>query len=336
MIDLSVVIPSFENRSALADCLAALDRARAERPGLAVETIVVDNGSRDGTLELMGGTGPAVRWLPFARNLGFAAAVNRGLCLRRGRHALLLNSDVAIAPDVLARGVALLDARPDLGLLGVELRFPDGRPQRSVHALPGWQTTLLPDPLVAWLRPRAAPRHRRGPRRPLLPGDPGLRAVEAIRGAALFVRGELIERLGLLDESYFFFLEDTEYCRRAAEAGYRVMQAEGSSPRTRSAEQQAARAPRHPHRVRTRARPLSPHPPRAGAGGGRSRSGCGLSAAVGLVVGAPGALVGPRRRARFVRRWGRLLWHLRGRPADPSLADALARGPVPDGVRSHD
>ena len=178
MIDLSVVIPSFENRSALADCLAALDRARAERPGLAVETIVVDNGSRDGTLELMGGTGPAVRWLPFARNLGFAAAVNRGLCLRRGRHALLLNSDVAIAPDVLARGVALLDARPDLGLLGVELRFPDGRPQRSVHALPGWQTTLLPDPLVAWLRPRAAPRHRRGPRRPLLPGDPGLRAVE--------------------------------------------------------------------------------------------------------------------------------------------------------------
>lgn len=321
MIDLSVVIPSYENAALLEGCLAALARAGAAHPALRFEVLVVDNGSRDGSAERAAASALGVRVIALARNRGFAGAVNVGLRARRGRHVLLLNSDAEIEPDLLVGGVALLDAGMGIGVVGAALLHPDGRTQRSVHALPDWTSELLPDRLVRWVRrpwgDRLAEASRGG-----APG--GVVDVEAVRGAVFFVAGELVESLGGLDEGYFFFLEETDYCARVREAGRRVVYAPGLRAVHRLGASSKARAPlatriefeRSLDRFLVR---------RRGSGVARAVRGLRLlRTAGGLVLLALAAPLSGRRRRRLRERAGLLLWHLRGRPAEPVLADVLA------------
>ena len=226
LIDLSVLIASYENAELLGACLDALRRARDAHPEIELEVIVVDNGSRDASVARARASGLPVRVVALVRNRGFAAAVNLGLRIRRGRHVLLLNSDALVEPDVLARAVALLDRDDEIGVLGVALLHPGGRAQRSVHAFPSLSTELLPDAWVrAWRRARDPGRGRR----PQSTSDrlasirSGIRDVEAVRGAVFFVRGSLLEALGELDEGYFFFLEETDFCWRVRASGHRVV-----------------------------------------------------------------------------------------------------------------
>ncbi len=321
MTDLSVVIPSYETRGLLLECLEGVARARAAHPKLDCEVVVVDNGSRDGSVEAVRERHPGVRVLAGARNRGFAAAVNRGLRARRGRHALLLNSDVEIAPDLLAAGVRLLDAHPDVGVLGGSLCHPGGRPQRSAHRLPGLASELLPGEIF-----RRPARGRSGVSRRGPDGDRELVDVEAVRGAVLFVRGEALDALGLLDEGFFFFLEDTEYCARVRRAGLRVAQAPGLRAVHRLGASSKQRAPlatrieyhRSLYRFLSRER---------GATTARvvclSRMLRGLGLCLGLVLVAG---FRPAERSRLAERWGLLVWHLRGCPDAPRLAEALAAG----------
>jgi len=318
VIDLTIVIASFETKALLEACLASLARAQAAAPALAVEVIVVDNGSRDGSPEAVRDRWPEVRLIALARNRGFAAAVNRGLRARRGRHVGLINSDLEIAPDGLARAVAILDAKPHVGVVGADLRAPDGGPQRCVHPFPGWQTELLPEPVLRRLRPRGAPRPVGQSAAPDL-----VREVEAVRGAAFFVRGDLLEKIGLLDETYFFFLEETDFCWRVAQAGDRVVHAEGLGASHHLGASSKRRAPlatriefhRSLYRFLARRRgpglALTARCLRAGRAG------------LGCLVAAPIALFVPDQRARLAQRWGLLLWHLRGCPDAPRLDRAL-------------
>lgn len=342
MIDLSVVIPSYENAALLEGCLAALERARAAHPALRFEVIVVDNGSRDGSAERAAASTLGVRLIALARNRGFAAAVNVGLRARRGRHVLLLNSDAEIEPGVLVGGVALLDGEADVGVVGAALLHPDGRAQRSVHALPGWTSELLPDCVVRWgrrrLRDRASAAKRSRSRHGAVPAGgegggadrSGARAiggaqdVEAVRGAVFFMAGDLVEALGGLDEGYFFFLEETDYCARVRDAGRRVVYAPGLRAIHRLGASSKARAP-----LATRieferaldrflARRRGPVVARV-VRGLRILRGLG-----GLVLLGLAAPLSGRLRGRLRERAGLLLWHLRGRPAEPVLADVLA------------
>ena len=105
MIDLTIVVVSYETRDLLSNCLGSISKACIDHPRLRVETIVVDNGSLDGSVEVAAASPTKPRIVALIRNGGFATAVNHGLRLRRGRHVLLLNSDVEIEPDVLVRGV---------------------------------------------------------------------------------------------------------------------------------------------------------------------------------------------------------------------------------------
>ena len=154
MIDLTILIVSYETRDLLSNCLDSIAKARLEHPKLQIETIVIDNGSRDGSIDAALASSVAPRIVALVRNRGFAAAVNYGLRLRRGRHVLLLNSDTEIEPDVLSRGVELLDESTDVGVLGIALVHPDGRAQRSVHAFPGLQSELVPEFILRRVRPR--------------------------------------------------------------------------------------------------------------------------------------------------------------------------------------
>jgi hypothetical protein len=212
-MDLSVIVVTWNTRGLVLDCLASV--AAALSPAMRAEILIVDNGSSDGTAAAVRGAYPAARVIALPENVGFAAGCNAGLRVSRGRHVLLLNSDARVLPETLARGLAFLDRHPDVGLVGPQLRFPDGRPQNSVHNIPIAATELLPKALFQFFF------RRRFPSRRWLGEEP--RDVEAVNGAAIFARAAFVRDVGPLPEDYFFFLEETEWCRRARAAGWRVV-----------------------------------------------------------------------------------------------------------------
>ncbi len=324
MIDLSIVIPSYEALECLEQCLASIREAERAHPELALEVIVVDNGSSDGCAALALRSELQPRVIAWLRNRGFAAAVNAGLRRRRGRHALLLNSDVRIDRDLLVQAIEILDREPSVGVLGPALFHPDGRPQRSVHPQPDLFTELVPEPILCWLRPAGFSVRGRAARESE-PGDAGLRDVEAVRGAVFFIHGEALREVGLLDEGYFFFLEETDYCARVRRAGRRVVHAPALRAEHRLGASSKGSAPLAT-RIEFHRSLYRFHERRLG------RAGAGLVGCVRLVrnllsVGAlcVPALFSARARGRLAQRAGLVLWHLRGRPAEPGLARVLSR-----------
>lgn len=320
IVDLSIVIPSFETEALLARCLDSVARAARSCPQLVAEVIVVDNGSRDGSADYARRAGARV--VAFVRNRGFAVAVNTGLRLARGRHALMLNSDVELTAEALRGGVALLDAEPGIGVVGTALAHSDGRPQRSAHVLPGLDSELLGEGGARRLRGHE--RDHAGP--PL-----AWREVEAVRGAVFFVRGALLEKVGFLDEGFFFFLEETDYCARVRAAGYHVALVEGLLVGHALGASSKRRAPLATRIEYQRAldRALRRH--RGDRVADLVRWIRFVRAAGGVLVACFAAPFSARDRRRLRERSGLVLWHLRGRPAEPSLAQALLDSPGPGG-----
>jgi GT2 family glycosyltransferase len=320
MIDLTIVIPSFEAADCLAKCLTSIERAAKAEPDLGLEVIVVDNGSRDGSLDVAERAALRPRLVAWADNRGFASAVNAGLRRRRGRHALLLNSDVEIEPDLLREAVRLLDRSPEIGVLGPALFHPDGRPQRSVHAEPGLATEFLPD----WILRRSPRGASVDPSRHDVEVMPW-REVEAVRGAVFFIQGHVLEEVGLLDEGFFFFLEETEYCGRVRRAGFQVVYAPtlrathglGASSKKRAPLATRIEFHRSLYRFLHRSRGSTIL---VLARTARMLRNAALVA--GLTLAAP---FSQGLRARWFERAGLVLWHLRGCPSDPGLADGFSR-----------
>ena len=317
MIDLSIVVVSWNTRELLLECLASIEREISDPEcRLQIETLVVDNGSVAGSVAALAARFPWVRRVTLPRNLGFATGANRGLAAARGRHALLLNSDARLTPGVLARCVHHLDAHPAVGVVGPQLLHPDGRPRRSVHNAPGLVSELLPPGLLQRLLPQRFPSWRRIGSEPV--------AVEAVAGAALFLRTVLLDRVGPLPEQYFCFLEETDWCGRVRRAGWRVEHLPTAHVFHLSGGSSQRKAP-----ARTRIeyhrslyRFFRDHRGRALLGGvlllrvGR--------AVVQRVTRAPLALLGGRHRTRWAVHRELLLWHLRGCPAGAGLAGAVA------------
>jgi GT2 family glycosyltransferase len=184
-----------------------------------VETVVVDHGSTDGTLELLAARFPEVR-LVRQDNRGLAAGWNRGIAGTDSRHVLILNADAWLVGDALVRLVAYADERPDAAVVAPRLLNPDGSLQRSVRGFPTlWRLATE----YLFLRTLA-------PRSTALNGfyaggfehdEP--REAEFVMGACLLVRREAIEQVGPLDERFFLFSEETDWCYRFRRAGWRVL-----------------------------------------------------------------------------------------------------------------
>jgi GT2 family glycosyltransferase len=210
-VDLSIVIVAWNVRDLVLDCLESIREAKL---GFSYEVIVVDNGSADGTVQAVREKYPDTRVLALPRNLGFGAGNNRGLEIMRGRHAVLLNSDTLVLPGGLEACVAYLDAHPDVGVVGPQLLNPDRSKQNCIHNSPTLVSELVGQSLLRRIFPRRYPSKLVDYSAPL--------EVEAVLGACLFVRREVIEQVGLIDEDYFFFLEETDWCHRIRAAGWRV------------------------------------------------------------------------------------------------------------------
>ncbi len=220
--DLSVVIVSWNVRDLLDRCLASL-KASLERPKsekLVAEVIVVDNGSHDGGPEMVGSKYPEVRLVETGENLGFTRGNNLGISESRGSYVLLLNPDTEIrgdAPDIL---VSYLKERPRVGIVGPQLLNPDGTVQSSRRRFPTLATAVMESTVVqGW-----------SPRNPVLARyyildrpDEEVQAVDWLVGACLLVRRQAVEEVGLLDERFFMYSEELDWCRRMMGAGWRVV-----------------------------------------------------------------------------------------------------------------
>jgi GT2 family glycosyltransferase len=180
-----------------------------------IEIIVVDNGSTDGTAEFITASFPQITLLKNDTNRGFAAAVNQGWHTARGEIVLLLNSDTCVLPNEIARVIDFMAENPQVGVAGPALVYEDLSPQRSFASVP----SLIEEMVPKFLLELAAPRRRGGKTWGSRTPEP----VESLIGAALFVKRSVLEELGGFDERFFFFLEETDFCVRAKQAGWQVM-----------------------------------------------------------------------------------------------------------------
>lgn len=233
--DVSIVIANWNTRELLERCLTSIARARG---ALSVETIVVDNASTDESVAMVRRRFPDVTLIVNATNTGFAAATNQGLSTGQGRYFLLLNSDTELTDQALTRIVDFMDRRTDVGIAGGTLVGDDGMAQSSYADFPTLGSECLS---ASGLGSRVFGPQYPSPR--LESGDPAP-AVDWITGACMLVRRAAVEAIGGMDESYWMYSEDTDWCFRARQKGWaivylpdvRVLHAGGASTKQRRGE----------------------------------------------------------------------------------------------------
>lgn len=214
--DLSIVIVNWNTIDLLRDVLASV---RAGQGGLCLQTIVIDNASSDGSAEMVAEDFPEVALIRNAENRGFAAANNQGFEIARGRHILLLNSDTLVLGEVLPASVAWLDAHPEVGAMGCRVLNPDRTMQRTCSMFPSHlNLLLLTSGLWRLKRPAFFGRYQM-----MDWARDDEREVESISGCYLMLRREVLEGVGPLDETFFFFGEETDWCRRMRDAGWKLV-----------------------------------------------------------------------------------------------------------------
>jgi GT2 family glycosyltransferase len=214
-MDLSIIIINWNTQAMLRDCL---NTVMAGLDGLTADVMVVDNVSSDGSADMVTAEFPSVHLIRNAKNMGFAAANNQALRIATGRHVMLLNSDTLVHGDVLPRTVAYLDTHPHVGVMGPRILNSDGTTQVSATAFPSLGMlrlqTLGLTRFARFDRYRMTNWDRRDERE-----------VEVISGCAMLIRKSAMEQVGLLDDDFFFYGEETDWCRRFAAAGWAVVYA---------------------------------------------------------------------------------------------------------------
>lgn len=206
---LSIIIVSWNTRELLAQCLDAID---THPPQGAYETIVVDNGSRDGSPQMIMENFSQVTLIANEDNRGFAQANNQAIRRACGEYVLLLNPDTEVRHKALTTLIRFLDEHPRAGAAGARLLNPDGSLQYSCSPAP----TLFNE----WLHLFHLDRERR---QGMADWDVNLpRRVDTLLGACLMLRRRAIDAVGLLDEGYFMYSEEVDYCYRLRRAGWRL------------------------------------------------------------------------------------------------------------------
>jgi len=232
-IDLSVVIVTYNSRSFIERCLESVETTVVDHR---VEIVVVDNASIDGTADFVRRRHPEVLVHDTGWNSGFSRACNAGVALTSGRFVVFLNGDAWVSQGALDHLCATLDARPDAGVVAPRLLNPDGTEQSTARAFPTAAALVWGrrSPLTRWFP------NNRFSRAYLVGRDhEGFEpfAVDWVSGGCLMTRRHLLAELGGLDERFFMYWEDADYCRSVAAGGHDVLcdpgalvhHAEGSS-----------------------------------------------------------------------------------------------------------
>lgn len=217
MLEVSVVIVSWNARTHLFRCLKTL---RSELAHLSAEVIVVDNASDDGSQNMVRESYPEVRLLVNDRNLGFSRANNIGIRETGGEYLVLVNSDVEVLGGCVESMLRYMRAHCDVGLLGPQILDSQGRVQRSCMGLPTiWNLTCRALALDSVFNKRKTFSSYM-----MNYQDPNVKqSVDIINGCFWMIRRDAVQQVGLLDERFFIYAEDKDWCKRFGERGWKVV-----------------------------------------------------------------------------------------------------------------
>ncbi|MCO6453147.1 MAG: glycosyltransferase family 2 protein [Caldilineales bacterium] len=216
-VDISILIVSWNVRDLLLKCLAALPAAGGSERSY--EIIVVDNASSDGTVQAVIQAFPEVHVIANKENRSFTSGNNQALAKARGDYLFLLNPDAEPDPGSIAELWRYLEANPGVGIAGPRLRYPDGSVQSSRRRFPTLPVLFTESAVVQEYLPGLSlfRRYYLADQADDIP-----QTVDWIVGAAMFARRQVYEQIGGLDESFFMYSEELDWCRRAVEAGWQV------------------------------------------------------------------------------------------------------------------
>jgi N-acetylglucosaminyl-diphospho-decaprenol L-rhamnosyltransferase len=223
-LDLSIIIVSWNVRGLLQRCLASILRnAQSQGEGIwalspsgrRFEILVVDSASSDGSPDMVRELYPEIQLYASETNLGYTGGNNLGMRKSRGRYLMLLNPDTEVLGDALEQMVAYMDEHPQVGVVGPQLRYPDGSVQPSRRRLPTLRTALIDSTfLEKWFPANGELRRYR-----VLDRSPDQEcAVDWLVGACLLVRRQVVDQVGLLDEEYFMYSEELDWQKRMRDA----------------------------------------------------------------------------------------------------------------------
>ncbi len=214
--DLTLAIVSSNNCAMLERCLRSIDETTR---GLGLEIIVVDSASTDASVEMVRRVFPNVCLMLGTEPQGFSANYNRALERGTGRYLMILNDDTQVLPGALERMVAFMDAHADAGACGAKLLNPDGSLQRTANRFPTLAFGIF----------EALGIDSRFPNNPVRRHNiyaewdrSSTRKVDAVSGAALLIRREAMEQVGLLDPNFFFYSEEVDWCLRLHKYGWKT------------------------------------------------------------------------------------------------------------------
>lgn len=217
-MDLSVITVSYNTRDLLRGCLDSVISTLGSR--LEYELLVVDNASTDDSVAMVRDCFPQVHLFDNLENRGFAAGSNQAIAESSGRYVILLNPDTVVREGALDGMMRLLEGRSDIGVVGPKLLFPDGSFQHSAFSFPSLAMIFLDFfPLHHLLSNSRV--NGRYPRRLYEMGEPFL--IDHPLGAALMVRRQVIDDVGLLDEDFYMYCEEIDWCMRIKNAGWQIV-----------------------------------------------------------------------------------------------------------------
>jgi len=214
---ISVIIVSWNTKELLKKCLDSLVKYGEE---FDLEIFVIDNASSDGTTWMMKNDFPEINFIPNKDNAGFAKANNQGIKRATGDYVLLLNPDTEIFADTLAHSISFMEENKDCGVMGCKMVYKNGSLQPSVRRFP----KLWPILFMFLKLPKIFP-HLRSIENYLATDFDYEKTQDAdqVMGAYMFIRPAVFDKIGLLDEDFFIWFEEVDFCRRTWKAGYKVM-----------------------------------------------------------------------------------------------------------------
>lgn len=217
-IDLSIIIVSYKVQTFLENCLTSIQDTLRER-NIQYEVFVVDNNSRDKTVEMVRTKFSEIKLIANSINAGFAAANNQAIRKAKGQYVLLLNPDTIVRQNTIENVLNFFDKAPNAGIVGCKLLNADGSLQPSCMSFPSVLSTFSEQFYLYRIFPKSS-----------IWGRPYMtfmdynkeHEVDVIKGAFLMFRKNLIDQIGLLDERFFVYTEEVDWCYRTKKAGWNI------------------------------------------------------------------------------------------------------------------
>ncbi|MBA7606550.1 hypothetical protein ES703_13700 [subsurface metagenome] len=215
--EVSVVVVNWNTQDILRDCLISIYEQCGE---IDLEVIVIDNASTDGSVEMVKKDFPQVTLIENSQNRGFAAANNQGIAISKGRYVLLLNSDTVVLDNAIAKTAAFADSHPEAAVVGCRVLNPDRTLQPTCFMFPSILNMLLSSTYLYKLFPK---NKFFGRERMTWWNRNDIREVDVVTGCFMLVRQDTIKKVGSMDEQFFMYGEETDWCYRFKQAGWKVM-----------------------------------------------------------------------------------------------------------------